>query len=138
MDRSPRRRILVVSAILLGILLAAAPFLWIRTSRALAARAELAKEASMRAALHTLRDTIAEYRETTGRYPHSLAELGIDIPVDPVTRSSKTWQVTTEEVITPSSDFTATATAPANETVVVDVRSGAPGNDAHGKAWSAY
>jgi hypothetical protein len=58
------------------------------------------------------------------------------IPADPIT-NSLTWKVTTEETVRPSEDFTTAGTA-TSETVIIDVRSGAPGVDSKGTRYSDY
>jgi len=95
---------------------------------------EAAREHAMSAAIGELRSKIAAFRSTNGHYPHSLDELGA-IPRDPITRSARTWQVETEERVA-ADDF-----APGSknsETFVINVRSGAQGRDAHGRAWAEY
>jgi type II secretory pathway pseudopilin PulG len=98
------------------------------------AQAEEARIREMTAAVTTLRTAIGDYRRRYGRYPRSLNELP-SIPRDPVTGSNATWQTEIEESVS-ADDFTAKSAAP--EKVVVNVRSGAKGRDAHGKAWADY
>jgi len=63
-----------------------------------------------------------------------LSELG-NVPADPVTESKSTWQPEFEESVS-ADDFSAGSKAP--EKFVVNVRSGAQGQDANGRAWSDY
>ena len=76
-----------------------------------------------------MRAAIKAFQADNGRYPRSLEELVPKylpaIPVDPATKSSTTWRVTTEDVVQPSEDFT--GSTPKTESYVVDVHSGAPG-----------
>jgi len=56
-----------------------------------------AREAGLKQDLFTLRDVLDQYRADTGKYPPALADLKSSgylkrIPVDPITRSDKTWQ----------------------------------------------
>ena len=98
-------------------------------------------EAPMRDALAQLRTALAHFHDDNGRYPESLEELVprylTKVPVDPVTQSSMTWRLTTEEAVRPSGDFSATA-APAAKPQIIEIHSGAPGADASGKRWSDY
>jgi general secretion pathway protein G len=91
--------------------------------------------------LATLRNAIDAFREAEGRYPRTLEELIPKylrrMPVDPVTHSTSTWRLTTEETVQPSTDF-GTATTPKTEKYIVDVHSGAPGTDADGIAYADY
>ncbi|HJW93840.1 MAG TPA: hypothetical protein VJ901_09495 [Thermoanaerobaculia bacterium] len=88
----------------------------------------------MTSAITTLRTGISEYRKQHGRYPRALKELA-QVPRDPVTGSATTWQTEIEESVS-ADDFAAGSKAP--ETFVVNVRSGAKGFDANGRAWSDY
>lgn len=96
---------------------------------------------SMQQTLGTLRSAIAKFRDDNGRGPHSLEELVprylTKVPVDPVTNSATTWRLTTEESVQPSADFSSsTAAAPAPQ--IIEIHSGASGNDASGKRWADY
>ncbi len=98
------------------------------------AKEEAAREREMTAAVAAIRSSIAAFRARSGRYPRSLDELP-SIPRDPITHSTRTWQVETEESVS-ADDF-----APGSkkgETFIVNVRSGAKGRDAHGRAWADY
>lgn len=98
-------------------------------------------DAAMRDSLVKIRTAIAHFRDDNGRHPHALDELVPrylpNVPVDPVTKSSTTWRLVTEETVQPSADFSATA-APASKPEIIDVRSGATGTDSTGKPWADY
>lgn len=98
------------------------------------AEAEEQRIREMTAAVTSLRTAISDYRKQHGRYPRSLNELAT-IPRDPVTNSKTTWLTEIEESVSVD-DFTPKSAAP--EKFVVNVRSGAKGRDAHGKAWADY
>jgi type II secretory pathway pseudopilin PulG len=114
----------------------AAAVLWARNEQQ--RREDERRVAAMQSAVTALREGIRTFRQTRGRYPHSLGELP-SIPVDPVTGSRDTWRVTTEETVQVSDDFTGEARAkPGATSVIIDVRSGASGRDINGRAWSDY
>jgi type II secretory pathway pseudopilin PulG len=96
--------------------------------------AEEARIREMTAAVTTLRNAIGDFRKQHGRYPRALSELG-QVPRDPVTASQTTWQPEFEASVSVD-DFTAKSVKP--EQFVINVRSGAKGHDAHGRAWSDY
>jgi type II secretory pathway pseudopilin PulG len=98
------------------------------------AQAEEARMREMTAAVTSLRTAISDFRKQRGRYPRALSELA-SIPRDPVTGSNTTWLTEVEESVR-ADDFTAKSARP--EKFVVNVRSGAKGRDAHGKAWADY
>ena len=95
---------------------------------------------TLRQNLQLMRKAIEEFRAREGRYPRELQELVPKylptVPVDPVT-NDKSWRVTTEETVQPSSDFV-TATTPPAEKYVVGVHSSASGKDASGKPFAEY
>jgi general secretion pathway protein G len=99
------------------------------------------REAALVDSLRALRMAIDNFRQDKGRYPSSLENLVPNyirrIPADPITGSATTWKVTTEETVRPSEDFTTSGTA-TSETVIIDVRSGAPGVDSKGTRYSDY
>ncbi len=97
-------------------------------------QAEEARIREMTAAVTSLRTAISDFRKRHGRYPRALNELA-SVPRDPVTGSNKTWQTEVEESVS-ADDFTAKSARP--EKFVINVRSGAKGRDAHGKAWADY
>ena len=84
-------------------------------------------EALLREQLTGMRGAIGQFRSDNGRYPKSLEELTPkylpSVPVDPVTGSATTWQVTKEDVVLPNSDFSTTVST--TESYVIDVHSGA-------------
>ncbi|HYO76671.1 MAG TPA: hypothetical protein VE010_09420 [Thermoanaerobaculia bacterium] len=87
----------------------------------------------LRAALAEMRAAMERFQREQGRYPQTLEELVPKylsrIPTDPITKSSKTWRVVTEETVQPNADFTTaapeTAAAPPPRPIIIDVRSGA-------------
>ena len=103
-------------------------------------REEIAREPVMRDTLAQMRSAMAKYRHDNGHGPSSLDELVPkylrQVPADPVT-GQNTRRVTTEERVTPSGDFSATA-APRSKPEIVGINSGAPGTDSSGKRWSDY
>ncbi len=98
-------------------------------------------DAALRDILFQIRKAIDHFHDDNGHYPHSLEDLVPRylrrIPVDPVTKSSTTWRLVTEQTVQPSADFSATA-APASKPEIYDVHSGATGTDSTGKAWADY
>ncbi|MFZ2490001.1 MAG: hypothetical protein WA208_00815 [Thermoanaerobaculia bacterium] len=99
--------------------------------------------AAMKSTLADLRDAIGSFRAANARHPASLAELVAfgqlpAVPVDPVTGSSTTWSLVTEERVVMSDDFATPAEPAGPSTSLIDVRSGAAGNDPSGKPWSSY
>jgi general secretion pathway protein G len=111
--------LLVVMAIVGGLLAIAAP-------RYLH-RVDLAKETVLKSDLASMRDALDKFFADTGRYPADLEELVVRrylrrIPPDPITGSVASWVV----VVPP-------ATEPPG---VYDVKSGAKGATAEGRAYS--
>lgn len=98
------------------------------------------RENEMRRALQSMRGAIEAYHRKHGRYPANLYDLVPNelraIPKDPVTQDSD-WRVTTEQVVTPPSDFSSSPATDA-QIVIIDVRSAASGHDTRGKPWSSY
>jgi hypothetical protein len=96
---------------------------------------------AMQQTLGTLRTAIAKFCDDNGHGPHSLDELVprylTKVPVDPVTNSAKTWRLTTEETVQPSADFSSSTAAPLPPQII-EIHSGAPGNDAGGRRWADY
>lgn len=85
------------------------------------------KEVVLESNLSRLRATIDEFYGDTGRYPDSLEQLVElrylrELPVDPVTESSKTW------ILVPPQN------APGR---IYNVKSGASGNGSNGRPYSA-
>lgn len=85
-------------------------------------------DADIRSKLAVMRQAIHRFHRDKGRYPYTLNELVPNylraIPIDPVTESTTTWQLITEDTVQPNSDFT-TATSEQPKPVIIDVRSGA-------------
>jgi general secretion pathway protein G len=127
------RRLLIAAAIVVLIVAGVVTVML----RRYASYQQHAQQLAMRVAVQSIRRDLALHKSSTGHYPRSLDELR-NVPIDPVTHSAKTWQVETEESVQASGDFMATSAPRKNETVIVDVRSGAPGNDSSGKPWSSY
>jgi type II secretory pathway pseudopilin PulG len=116
----------------------AAVFVLQQKSRA----AAVDREAAMRVAVASLRHALESYRGRHGLGPPDLAALVREhdlsaIPIDPVTRSAATWRETREEQVS-LDDFQSSGGARAPTDVIVDIRSGAPGGDSHGRRWSEY
>jgi general secretion pathway protein G len=114
--------------------------LYVAQQRARTAAVE--REAGMRTALATLRHALESYRARHDLGPPDLAALVREhdlraIPVDPVTRSAETWRETREEQVS-LDDFQSSGGARALTDVIVDIRSGAPGHDTHGRRWAEY
>jgi len=87
------------------------------------------KESILRHDLVTMRDAIDKFYGDNGRYPDDLAELVKrkylrQVPADPITDSSETWQI-----ITPPDS------AKGN---LFDIKSGAQGTAADGTAYSEW
>lgn len=88
-----------------------------------------AREASLRANLTVMRDSIDKYYSDHGRYPNQLQDLVEKrylraIPVDPLTDSDRSWVI-----VAPKS---------ADQGGVADVRSGAEGKSAAGSDYSSW
>jgi len=84
------------------------------------------KEKILAENLHATRDAIDKFYGDTGRYPDTLDELVEKrylrtMPVDPVTDSTTTWII-----VPPEEQFKGS---------VYDIKSGAQGNNADGKAF---
>jgi type II secretory pathway pseudopilin PulG len=132
MNTHPRQtRVPIILAIVALIMLSTTLGAFLQNRRA---KAEEARRHEMTAAVTALRKAIGDYRLQHGRYPRTLGEMP-QIPRDPVTNSTTTWQPELEESVSVD-DFTAKSTKP--ESFVVNVRSGAKGHDAAGRAWSDY
>lgn len=103
-------------------------------------RYDAERDAVLKQHLAEMRAALARYKADHGRYPHRLEDLVPAylrrIPPDPITHEAN-WRLTTEETVQPSSDFQS-ATAPAPQSVVIDVHSAAPGADRDGVLYSNY
>ena len=129
-----------LAIIVVIIALAAAGFgIW-RYQKAERAKEERQRIVTLEDNLVKLRMAIHKFRRDNGRYPHTLQELVPsymrEVPVDPITGNAN-WRLTTEEVVTPSEDFSA-QTTPKSQSVIIEVHSSAPGADANGKAFADY
>ena len=98
------------------------------------------REDALKANLSEMRKAIANYKADRGQYPAKLEDLVPNyirvIPKDPMTMAAD-WRVTTEETVTPSTDFQTTTEAPA-PAVIIDVHSSAPGTDRNGVPFANY
>lgn len=88
-----------------------------------------AREASLRANLAVMRDSIDKYYSDHGRYPAQLQDLVEKrylraIPVDPLTDSDRSWVI-----VAPKS---------ADQGGVADIRSGAEGKSAAGSDYASW
>jgi general secretion pathway protein G len=88
-----------------------------------------AKETILADNLRSTRATIDQYYGDTGRYPDTLEQLVEKkylraAPIDPITESSTTW------IVVPPED--------GSKGGVADLKSGAPGNDRHGKPYADW
>jgi len=82
-----------------------------------------AEEAVLQQNLRATREAIDQFHGDLGRYPVNLQELVMrrylrDIPVDPMTRSNRTWLA-----------------QPGPEGGIRDIRSGAPGTGSNGRPY---
>lgn len=98
------------------------------------------REARLRDALSSIRHAIGSYRAKQQRNPASLNDLVTGgelraIPADPITRSKTTWKTTVEESVTVDDFQPGSAKRSAS---IVDVHSGASGNDSSGRPFSDY
>ncbi len=112
---------LVVLAILALLLTLAAPKYFSSIDRA--------KEATLKQDLNTLRESIDKYYADNGRYPNTLKDLVEkkyirDLPLDPITNSTETWQL-----LPPESPL---------EGMVFDIKSGAEGLAKDGTAYADW
>jgi general secretion pathway protein G len=87
------------------------------------------KETILADNLRNTREVIDQFYADRGRYPDSLEQLVEkkylrSMPVDPITDSSETWILVPPEDATKGNLYT--------------IRSGAPGNDRHGKPYSDW
>lgn len=88
-----------------------------------------ARETILADNLRNTRATIDQYFGDTGRYPETLDQLVEKkylraLPVDPITESSTSWILI--------------APAEGSKGGVADLKSGAPGNDRHGKPYAEW
>jgi len=88
----------------------------------LAKTPQRAREAALRQDLFTFRSCLDQYFADKGHYPESLQALVTEryirrIPIDPMTKSADTWEVTMEE---PDASETSSEHPPG----IIDVKSG--------------
>lgn len=88
-----------------------------------------ARETILAENLRNTRDVIDQFYADRGRYPDSLEQLVEknylrSLPVDPITESTDTW------ILVPPED--------AAKGSLYSIKSGAPGNDRHGKPYSEW
>lgn len=86
-----------------------------------------AREAALKQGLFVLRDVIDQYRADHGKYPQALADLTSTgylrmLPVDPLTKSSTTWQEIPDQIEGGISDVRSGST-------LVSVSDGKPYNE---------
>lgn len=98
-----------------------------------------ANEAVLKTNLRTLRDVIDQYYGDKGRYPPSLEALVENgylrrVPIDPITKSSDTWQVIFEEPDPEAAETDAGEEEPG----VVDVRSGSELSSLNGTPYAEW
>jgi general secretion pathway protein G len=94
-----------------------------------------ARENRLKSDLRTMRDLLQQYKVDKKHYPESLQVLVDDgylrtIPKDTITEAADTWI----EIHNEPEEFD----DPNADTGVVDVQSGAPGNDLDGTPFSEY
>jgi general secretion pathway protein G len=93
-----------------------------------------AREAALKEDLHVMRDAIDSYTMDKNKAPQSLDDLvqnGYlkEIPIDPMTHSSDTWQTDSDEAM---SDLDQT------EPGITNVHSGSDGQGSDGQAYSSW
>ncbi len=101
-----------------------------------------ASEAVLKNDLRAMRDVIDQYYADNGNYPpglESLVEKGYlrKVPIDPITKSSDTWQVVLEE-LDPEEQPAETDLPEGGQPGVVDVHSGSPAIALDGTAYSQW
>jgi general secretion pathway protein G len=93
-----------------------------------------ARESALRQDLYHLRNAIDAYTQDKQKAPQALDDLVSagyfrELPKDPFTNSSQTWQPIMEDVLTAIDQ---------QEPGITDVKSGAQGSDSEGKPFSDY
>jgi general secretion pathway protein G len=101
-----------------------------------------ANEAVLKTNLRSLRDVIDQHYGDKGRYPtslESLVETGYlrRVPVDPITKSTETWQLVYEE-IDPDNLPAESDESEDGQPGIVDVHSGSPLNSLNGTPYSEW
>ena len=97
-----------------------------------------AKEAVLKADLHTFRDVIDQYFADRGHYPEDLQDLVQQgylraIPKDPITNAVSTWQVVYATDVGQEDDLSGRG-----KRGIYDVKSGAQGAGLDGNAYSEW
>jgi len=87
------------------------------------------RDAALKENLKVLRTTLDKYAGDKGHFPETLDELVTQhylraVPLDPITESAQTWVLVTD--------------GDGGRAGVVDVRSGAPGENREGVAYASY
>lgn len=111
---------LMIVITILGILVTLAEPLWQQS-------VVKAREAALKQTLFTLRDVLDQYRADKGRYPPNLQAVVLagylrQVPIDPFTQSSTSWQEIPE----------------ATEGGIVDVHSGSPLIGVEGRPYNQW
>lgn len=101
-----------------------------------------ANEAVLKTNLRSLRDVIDQHYGDKGRYPTSLetlVETGYlrRIPIDPITKSTETWQLVYEE-IDPDNPPAESDESENGQPGIVDIHSGSPLNSLDGTPYSEW
>ncbi|HVS00799.1 MAG TPA: prepilin-type N-terminal cleavage/methylation domain-containing protein [Thermoanaerobaculia bacterium] len=101
-----------------------------------------ANEAVLKTNLRSLRDVIDQHYGDKGRYPTSLealVETGYlrRIPIDPITKSTESWQLVYEE-IDPDNPPAETDESEDGQPGIVDIHSGSPLNSLNGTPYSEW
>jgi type II secretion system protein G len=101
-----------------------------------------AQEAVLKTNLRAMRDAINQYHADKGHYPPGLEALVEDeylrtVPVDPITKSSETWQIEYHEP-DPEAFPAETDESETGEPGIIDVFSGAEGVSLDGTPYSEW
>jgi general secretion pathway protein G len=133
-----RRRPIPLLFVLCGVLVAV--FAGVFLTRRPAPKPPDAAGLQMR--LSEMRGAIKTYRTRHVHGPATLQELVAekllrDVPVDPITGSRTTWKLATEESVAVQEDFRAGG-GEGRQVWIIDVHSGARGNDPNGRSWADY
>ena len=107
----------------------------LRVTAALGGASRHAKEAALKHDLRVMRELIQQYKVDKKKYPESIKGLVEEnylreIPADPITGNHDSWLEVHHECTDPDD--------PNCDPGVVDVKSGAPGNDVDGAPFAEY
>ncbi|HEY5610368.1 MAG TPA: hypothetical protein VIL97_04115 [Thermoanaerobaculia bacterium] len=99
--------------------------------------------ALLRERVTLLRSALTKFHDKRGTYPKEIRELvsaGVlkEIPPDPVTKSADTWRPIRQSEVRLDEFREVPVPHAATDDEIVDIRSGAPGYDRNGIAWSEY